>query len=214
MRAALHAGLPTVQARLSANRHLRIIDRFDRRPDGSYAGVEDFCVLNGLHTHGRYQGSYEDIAHRIKQFVSPEYLRKSLSQLFGMVALSCALENGDAHLKNFAVTYSEPVGAVMLAPAYDLVATTAYQRRDVLALTLDDSKAFADRVTLLRFGRRACDLPQAHCDKSLQNIEAGIRKAIGELRAFSKRHADFRATGDALMKIFTRGLRRSISRDV
>lgn len=211
LRAALHAGLPTVKARLSVNRRLLIIDRFDREADGAYSGVEDFCVLNGLRAHGRYHGSYEGIAHRIQQFVSPEQQRAALSQLFGMVALNCAVENGDAHLKNFAVTYAQPTGAVSLAPTYDVVATTAYRRRDVLALTLNDTKAFADRATLLRFGRRACNLTQAHCGKSLQAIEAGVRRAIRELRAFSKQHPDFRAAGDRLIEIFTRGLQRSIT---
>jgi serine/threonine-protein kinase HipA len=59
-----------------------------------------------------------------------------------MVALSCAIENGDAHLKNFAVLYENAQSPVVLAPAYDLVSTTVYHVRDVLALELDAIDAY------------------------------------------------------------------------
>jgi serine/threonine-protein kinase HipA len=72
--------------------------------------------------------------------------------------LCCAVENGDAHLKNFAVLYEHPEGQVRLAPVYDIIATTPYYARDVLALTLGGSKAFPDRARLSDFGRRACGL--------------------------------------------------------
>jgi serine/threonine-protein kinase HipA len=72
--------------------------------------------------------------------------------------LCCAVENGDAHLKNFAVLYEHPEGQVRLAPVYDIIATTPYNARDVLALTLGGSKAFPDRARLSDFGRRACGL--------------------------------------------------------
>jgi serine/threonine protein kinase HipA of HipAB toxin-antitoxin module len=47
-----------------------------------------------------------------------------LTQLFAMVVLCCAVENGDAHLKNFAVLYEHTEGLVQLAPVYDIIATT------------------------------------------------------------------------------------------
>jgi serine/threonine-protein kinase HipA len=100
-RAAFHAGLPTADLSLSDNRRLLIAKRFDLRKDGSYLGVEDFCVLNALRAHGRYDSSYEEIAKRIRDFVSPTEVPAALSQLFLTVALCCAIENGDAHLQSF-----------------------------------------------------------------------------------------------------------------
>jgi hypothetical protein len=37
-----------------------------------------------------------------------------------MVAYACAVENGDAHSKNFSVLYAEAEGEISLPPAYGL----------------------------------------------------------------------------------------------
>ena len=46
------------------------------------------------------------------------------------MALTCALPNGDAHLKNFGVVYDDGQGEARLAPAYDLVTTSVYLSKD------------------------------------------------------------------------------------
>lgn len=105
MRAAALSGLPVPTVQLSENRKVLVVERFDLGPDGRYLGFEDFCVLNALRAAGRYDSSYELIARRITQFVSPAHLPDALGNFFLMVALSCAIGNGDAHLKNFGVLY-------------------------------------------------------------------------------------------------------------
>jgi serine/threonine-protein kinase HipA len=210
LRAAHHAGIPTPHVRLSDNRRVLVVARFDRRADSSYLGCEDFCVLSGLRAHGRYHGAYEDIANRITQFVSGEYQRAALMQLFAMLALSCAVENGDAHLKNFAVLYEHPEGTVQLAPAYDIIATTPYNPRDVLALTLGGSKAFPNRAQLSDFGRRACGLTRAHVADVLARVCSGVERAVAEIRDYIAEHDDFTTAGEHLVTTFERGLRRSI----
>ena len=152
-RGAAAAGIATSRVQLSENHRLLVAERFDRKNDGSYLGIEDFCVLEARRAHGRYDGSYENIARRISDFVSPGALAQAREQYALMVAFSCAIENGDAHLKNFAVTYETPEREVRLAPAYDLISTTPYIPRDTLALRLDDSKAFPRREQLIRFMR-------------------------------------------------------------
>jgi serine/threonine-protein kinase HipA len=211
LRAAQNSGLPTASARLAENRRVLVIERFDRVDDGSYFGCEDFCVLSGLRSHGRYHGTYEDIARRISQFVSPEHQRAALLQLFAMVALCCAVENGDAHLKNFAVLYEHPEGLVRLAPVYDIIATTPYSPRDVLALMLGGSKAFPDRARLSDFGRRACGLSKRQVDEALERVRSGVQVAATELRRYIVEHRDFAQAGEHLIATFERGLRRSIT---
>ena len=147
MRAAAHAGIDTAKVELSCNRRVLVVERFDRNDDGTYLGLEDFCVLSGTRARRRYDGSYERLAVRIRDFVSPSHQREALDELFSIIAISCAVENGDAHLKNFAVLYEDAEQAVRLAPAYDIVSTTPYQPKAVLALTLLASKAFPDRLS-------------------------------------------------------------------
>jgi serine/threonine-protein kinase HipA len=207
-RAARHAGIAVPSLQLSDNRRILVAARFDLRSDGSYLGCEDFCVLNGLRAHGRYSGSYEGIAERITQFVSLENQKEALEQFFSTVALSCAISNGDAHLKNFAVLYENPESPTRLAPSYDLVCTTLYQPRDVLALTLGDSKTFPDRKRLAAFAHTACKLSKARTLELLDRVAAGVRLGIKDVRRYSKEHADFAAAGARLIAAFENGAAR------
>jgi serine/threonine-protein kinase HipA len=207
-RTALHAGIAVPSLQLSDNRRILVAARFDLRSDGSYLGCEDFCVLNGLRAHGRYSGSYEGIAERITQFVSLENQNEALEQLFATIALSCAIGNGDAHLKNFAVLYENPEAPTRLAPSYDLVCTTLYQPRDVLALTLGDSKTFPDRKRLAAFAHAACGLNKARTLEVLDRVVAGVKRSINDVRRYSKEHADFAPAGTRLIAAFENGAAR------
>jgi serine/threonine-protein kinase HipA len=207
-RAAQHAGITVPSLRLSDNRRILVAERFDLRYDGSYLGCEDFCVLNGLRAHGRYTGSYEGIAERIAQFVSLENQRQAFEQFFATIALSCAIGNGDAHLKNFAVLYENTEAPVRLAPSYDLVCTTLYQARDVLALTLADSKSFPDRKRLTTFAHTACNLNAARTIDLLDRVVAGIKRAIKDVRRYAKQHADFVPSAARLIAAFESGTAR------
>jgi serine/threonine-protein kinase HipA len=210
LRAAALAGIPVPEAKLADNRRVLVLRRFDLRSDGTYLGCEDFCVLSGLRAHGRYHGGYETIARRIAQFVSPEQQTAALEQFFSILALSCAVENGDAHLKNFAVLYENPEGVVSLAPAYDLVSTTLYQPRDTLALTLGDSKAFPERSALVDFGRRACGLSNATTNGVLERVAAGVDAACDEIDQFARAEPGFSRAAASLRAVFSRGLNRSL----
>jgi len=157
MQASRHAGLPTASVQLSANRMMLVVERFDLA-DGQYMGFEDFCVLKGVRAEGRYDSSYEELARRTRQFVSPQHHAHAMSQYFGMVVLACLIKNGDAHLKNFGVLYQGPDEAVRLAPVYDMLSTQPYNPRDILALALNGTKQYPTRHALLQFGRQACGL--------------------------------------------------------
>ncbi len=97
-------------------------------------------------------GSYETrVMRRFQQFAnSPDVNAESL-QLFKLIVFNCAIRNGDAHLKNFGVVYDEVLGSAHLAPAFDLVTTTAYLRADKMALTLNGSTEWPTAKELVRF---------------------------------------------------------------
>jgi serine/threonine-protein kinase HipA len=135
--------------------------RFDRPPDGRILGFEDMLALAGRATDQKYVGSYELVLRLLHLYCSPENLPTAREQLFDMVALSCMLGNGDAHMKNFGVLYDGVSGAVRMAPAYDIVCTRLYIADDNLALNLEGNRSFfAARLGLLDFGTR-CGMPKA-----------------------------------------------------
>ena len=157
MRVIQQAGIPVPEFYLSDDAALFIMKRFDVRDDGQTLGFEDMCVLQARGRDDKYSGSYEQVAKTIGSFVSPQFKTSSFQQYFKMMVLNQLLQNGDAHLKNFGVLY-EDASRVWLAPAYDVVSTTAYIERDMSALTMVGSRKWWPRKHVIRFGIDACGL--------------------------------------------------------
>jgi serine/threonine-protein kinase HipA len=163
MDAARRAGMPVPEFYLSDNRQLFVMRRFDRDAQQQPLGFEDMAVLTGVGTEEKYNASYEKIARAIRLFCASEHVGHSLRQFFDIVALSCIVGNGDAHLKNFGLLYTDPLGAdARLSPAYDIVNTTAYIPEDSLALTLAGSKSlFQSRLGIIDLAQ-VCEVHQPH----------------------------------------------------
>lgn len=158
MSIAAKAKLDVPRFWLSDNRKLFIVERFDVR-QGQYLGFEDMTALMNKQNDEKYNGSYEQIAKAITLFASPEHKQSSLELLFATLALSILVRNGDAHLKNFGMLYTHPhTDDARLSPIYDIVTTTAYLPKDILALNLNKSKAWPTRQTLIEFGKAHCNL--------------------------------------------------------
>lgn len=141
MSVARKAGIPVPEFYLSENRKLFVMRRFDRTAEGHALGFEDMAVLMGKSVADKYKSSYAQIATALRLFVAPRHVESGLAQLFDQVALSVMLGNGDAHLKNFGILYTDPTSNdARMAPAYDIVNTTRYIAEDGLALSLNGSK--------------------------------------------------------------------------
>lgn len=179
MSIARDAGLPVPPFYLSHNHKLFIMRRFDRDEHLNPLGFEDMTTLMGLTAEQKYTKSYAAIAKAVRVFCAPAHQRSSLDQLFDSVALSCIVGNGDAHLKNFGVLYSDPVKLdTRLAPAYDIVNTTAYIREDSLALDLSGNKSLlASRLGILEFARN-CEVenPETRIQALLQTLETTLKR--------------------------------------
>lgn len=91
-----------------------VVKRFDREK-GAKIHQEDFAQI--LEVNDKYKGSVEQIGRKLKGISSaPGY---DVQLLFERVALNFILANGDAHLKNYSVSYKG--GDIRLTPAYDIV---------------------------------------------------------------------------------------------
>lgn len=174
MSMAKEVGLPVPEFYLSDNMKLFVMRRFDRDDQLNALGFEDMAALMGLSPQQKYSKSYAAIAKAIRLYCPPEHVRSSLQHLFDSVALSCIVGNGDAHLKNFGLLYSDPTKRdAQLAPAYDIVNTTAYIPEDSLALDLAGNKSlFAARLGLLDFAH-TCDIehPKERIRRLLEAVE-------------------------------------------
>lgn len=194
LRVAQEAGLETAEVQLSDSGKLLVVRRFDLTDKG-YLGFEDFCSLSAKTTAQKYEGSYERVAKRISQFVSPEFTQSALFAFFHSLVISCAVGNGDAHLKNFGVLYADTNSPVRFAPAFDIICTRAYLPADSLALTLAGSKRFPTRRTLSEFGIRSCGLALRQTNAVFEQTDGALAKVAQELAADGRRRPQLAALG-------------------
>jgi serine/threonine-protein kinase HipA len=214
LRAAERCGVEVPRFRLAEDGQALVIDRFDLRPDGSYRGFEDFCVLNGRGTAEKYRGSYETaVLRRFSQFVSADVATRDAERLFTLIALNCAIRNGDAHLKNFGVVYDDMDATVALAPAYDLVTTTAYIPADSMALTLDGSTRWPDAKRLRTFGETRGIGGPKRVRAILERIADGLADTLVELRAYAQDHTAFTDVAVRIEAAWAAGIASSLAGD-
>lgn len=177
MSMAREAGLEVPECWLSEDRLLFVIRRFDMRPDNTYLGFEDLASLTGRHPTRKYEASYGIVAKALGDFCAPRHRASSLERYFRQLVFCCLIENGDAHLKNWGVLYGDPSTAerdARLSPVYDMVCTTAWLPQDVLALSLEGSRAWPARENLEAFGRERCGL-----SKPGALIDEVVERAMG-----------------------------------
>ncbi|HEY7333279.1 MAG TPA: type II toxin-antitoxin system HipA family toxin [Bryobacteraceae bacterium] len=199
--AARRCGLDAPPCRLAEDGMALVIDRFDLRMDGSYRGFEDFCVLNARRTEERYRGSYESsVMRRFGQFSNSTQINEDMEKLFTLIALNCALRNGDAHLKNFGIVYDEVQAEARLAPVYDLVTTSVYIPKDSMALTLNGATKWPSARELRKLGETRGGGTPAKTRRILERIADAIRATANEVRAYMKDHAEFAEIGARMLR--------------
>lgn len=98
-----------------------LVERFDRRPDGSRIHVEDFLQILDRYPETKYLGSFENVAALAYRARDVDALVEFARRL----TLNVLIGNGDAHYKNWSLIYNDPEMPT-LSPVYDIVATSAY----------------------------------------------------------------------------------------
>jgi serine/threonine-protein kinase HipA len=203
---AQKCGLEVPCYRLAEDGMALVIDRFDLRPDGTYCGFEDFCVLNARRSDERYRGSYEtSIMKRFQQFANSLHVNEDLERLFTLIALNCVLRNGDAHLKNFGIIYDNVLGEARLAPVYDLVTTAVYLAKDRMALTLNGCTRWPGANELRRFGETRMGGTPSRIKRIFERIQDAISQTTAEVRSYIKQRSDFAEIGERMLQEWEKG---------
>ncbi|MCB6184909.1 type II toxin-antitoxin system HipA family toxin [Leeia sp. TBRC 13508] len=210
LQVAKKAGLPIPEVALSDNGKLLVVTRFDLSPEGAYLGFEDFCVLTGLPTQDKYSLSYERVAKGIRQFVSPTHRSQALAQFFTALLVNCAVQNGDAHLKNFGILYADPFSSTYLAPIYDVVSTSPYLPRDVIALTLDGRKSYPSAKVLSKFAQQACGIAPRTAKQLMEKVADAVSDTLPDLIRYGSERPDFAPIGKRIVSAWEAGTTRSL----
>jgi serine/threonine-protein kinase HipA len=129
---------------------------------------------------------------RFQQFArSPALVSESL-KLFTLIALNCALRNGDAHLKNFGVIYDSVQGEAHLAPVYDVVTTTVYLPKDQMALNLNGTNKWPTAKDLVRFAEGKSLATRQDLLKVFERIQNALSEVARSMDTYCHDHPEFR----------------------
>lgn len=211
LRAARNCGLHVPDFRLAANGQALVVDRFDLRPDGTYCGFEDFCVLNARKTDQKYDGTYEkSILKRFGDYASPEEYMPDVEKLFTLIVLNCAVRNGDAHLKNFGIVYDSVTEGSRLAPVYDVVTTTVYQPKDNMALALNGTTRWPEAKTLQKVGETRTQNTPARIREIFERVAEALFQTGKEILEYTKQHPDFLEIGQRMLQEWEYGRELSL----
>ena len=211
LKVAEKCGLDVPPHRLAEDALALVIDRFDLRPDGTYCGFEDFCVLNARRVDEKYRGSYEtSIMKRFAEFANSRHVGEGLESLFTLIVINCALRNGDAHLKNFGIVYDDVQGEARLAPVYDLVTTSVYLPKDGMALTLNGTTKWASAKELKRLGETRMGGSPARVREILERVNGAIADTSKEVRTYIKGHPEFEDIGNRMLHEWRQGVALSL----
>lgn len=119
-----------------------LVQRFDRLKGGKRVHVEELAQVLDIptaQTGSKYlKANFETIANVVSKIVGVS----AVGEVIDRIVLNVLVGNGDAHLKNWAITY--PNSRVpSLSPAYDIVPTVLYLNQDDLGLNLNGTKEFS-----------------------------------------------------------------------
>ncbi|MCV9964215.1 type II toxin-antitoxin system HipA family toxin [Pararhizobium sp. BT-229] len=136
---------------LSGGDYVLAVTRFDRTADGGRVHIEDFCQVMEVPKERKYTAANEETVMNIAKRLGGG--TRGFLEIARRLAVNILMGNGDAHLKNHSLIYSDPrVGGI--SPAYDLVATFLYDGSDDLALKFRNTNNSAI-VGMARFARAA-----------------------------------------------------------
>ncbi|MGC2602250.1 MAG: HipA domain-containing protein, partial [Rhodomicrobium sp.] len=122
---------------------------------------------------------------------------------------NCALRNGDAHLKNFGILYSDVNGEAELAPVYDLVTTTAYLPQDAMALTLNGTTRWPDARKLIELGQVRANLPKKDIEGILEATADALSDTLGKMKRYFRK-SEFPETGQRIAAAWEEGIRETL----
>ncbi|MGB6165775.1 MAG: HipA domain-containing protein [Pseudonocardiaceae bacterium] len=124
------------------------IRRFDRDAHRDSVHIEDLTQVRNVYPEDKYLGNYETVAALAHRGHDLDSLREFARRLVFTILIA----NGDAHLKNWSLIYTDP-RVPSLAPAYDMVSTAYYLgEREMLGLKFGGSRRF-ERVDVTTFER-------------------------------------------------------------
>jgi len=199
LQACKKVGIQIPNIQLSKNKKFLVVENFIFQEDEIF-GFEEILSLMDKNKTQKYSGSYEQVAKIIYQFTTNK--QESLREYFKIVVMNYLLKNGDAHLKNFGLLFSDDFSMIRLSPAYDIVNTTAYIFKDKPALTLGGKKIWWSKENLVDFGVKNCLLTKKEALEIYKMCCSAIEETITDITHYIKENPEFKMIGKRMCESF------------
>jgi len=197
LKAMSKAGINTVNIQLSKNNKFLLVEKFNYdKNTKTFLGFEEVLSLFGKNKDEKYSSSYEKIAKLIYS-VSTNKL-EDLKEFYSIIVMNYMLKNGDAHLKNFGILYTNDFKKIWLSPAYDVVNTVVYYQKDRPALTMFGKKLWFGKKELIRFGIEYCMLSQKQSNDIYKRCKNSISESILDIKEYIKTNKEFENIGNKM----------------
>ena len=200
LNACKKANITTANVQLSQNKKFLVVENFIFQ-DSNVLGFEEILSLMDKNRDNKYDGSYEQVAKIISQFTTNK--KESLSGYFKIVVMNYLLKNGDAHLKNFGLLYSQDFSSIYLSPAYDIVNTTSYIFNDKPALMLRGKKVWYAKDELIKFAIKSCLLTKKEANKFYAECIDALKDTIVDIQNYIIKNPDFSTIGNRMCDAFS-----------
>jgi len=205
MKAVEKAGVKIPKIQLSKNAKFLLVEKFNYSKDkDEFLGFEELLVLLGKNREKKYSGSYEQIAKVIYSVTTDKV--DSMAQFYKTVVMNYLLKNGDAHLKNFGILYTNDFKEISYSPAYDIVNTVAYVHRDKPALTMFGKKVWWGKEELVKFGIDHCFLSEGEAKIFYLESTNALQEMILELEVYIENNPKLKTIGMRMLDIWNLSL--------
>ncbi|MBA1438020.1 MAG: type II toxin-antitoxin system HipA family toxin [Epsilonproteobacteria bacterium] len=198
LKALKKAGVKTANVQLSKNKRFLVVERFNYdKKNEQFLGFEEVLTLLGKNKEQKYSGSYESVAKIIYSVTTNKL--ESMQSYFAVVVMNYLLKNGDAHLKNFGILYSNDCKDIYFAPAYDIVNTVVYHHKDRPALTMFGKKIWFGKKELLKFGVQECFLSKKEVQRIYKRCIQSLQSTITEIEEYIQKDGSFYNIGSKMV---------------
>lgn len=176
LRLARRAGITVAESQLMpiAGRHVLLVERFDRRPEGRIGFAS---ALTMLEARDGEQRSYLEIGEVIERY-SPK-VEDDLRELFRRTIFSILTSNTDDHLRNHAFLRERKGWS--LSPAYDLNPNPDNPGRLSTAIDVDDAEASVENALFVAGYFRLSDAEARSIVTDVEHATADWQRVAADL---------------------------------
>jgi len=211
LKSCQRAGIKIPNITLSKNKKFLIVENFIFE-EGETLGFEEVLSLQDKNRNEKYDGSYEQVAKIVYQFTTQK--KESLTAYYKTVVMNYLLKNGDAHLKNFGLLFSDDFSRIWFSPTYDVVNTTSYIYQDKPALMMHGKKVWFDKDALVEFGMKHCLLTQKEAESFYVVCENALKETIVEIEYYIVKKPHFTTIGRRMIESFNISLKNKTIKEL